>query len=120
MINHVVGSMIMTRAERQGLSRSAASGAPMAATVRGRPEACPARTGAVITGLKAILVSWWRHRRQADEIAALGDDLREDIGLGSSEPRQRSELRFIAMPDRIGWPPGSRGSWSEVRKCRWP
>lgn len=47
-------------------------------------------------------------RRWQDELAALTDDTRADLGLGPKPPRGEAELRFIATPERLGSLPLSR------------
>lgn len=62
------------------------------------------RRAAARPGPVGILARWWARRRQHDELVALTDRLREDIGLPARPPVEYDNLRFIAMPDRAGVP----------------
>ena len=60
-------------------------------------------------GVVGLLARWWARRRQYDELAALSDYLRADLGVAPRNSQLEEQLRFIATPDRFelsGWKPG--------------
>ena len=64
------------------------------------------RRRATATARAGVLSRWWHHRRQRDEIGALSDELRADLGLAPKTPPLEEQLRFIATPDRFHLLPG--------------
>ncbi len=77
--------------EPPGIARSPAR------STRLQPGRARGRYGGVI----ALLARWWARRRQYDELAALSDYLRADLGLAPRNSQLEEQLRFVATPDRF-------------------